>query len=759
MRRRVIVTVLTLVASLVAAAPAGAVATSHVGGWGTCTSSDPPFPYAGSCATFNSRNTFYGTYGPGFPSPMGWGFCAFEAAHGGWYPAPGYNYALGTPPDGADTSQFGAWGWAMSEAQRLGWWDAGNGSAFSADAAAVAGKLIYDHVTWAAPYPAVSGTLQNALNALRALLTQGANVTATPTVSVSLSGGGTSIDDRGTANVSVTVPGSESPLANQSVTVTLTNAVADATGTATVTVATDASGTAAVSFTVPDGLPTSVTASATANVAVPGMLFYDPGMFPNDAQILAAAHNPTNVTAALTITARGALGTVQVQKTVDDPYYYPASGAVFEVLDASGTVVATLTTDATGLTPMSVHLLRGQYTLHEATPPAHYGAMADTTVTVAANANTLVTVGPANGDVIERASVALTKIDGPTGAPLAGAVFSLRFDTQHRGVADGPAITCRSDLRGSCQFENLLPGDYFLSEVTAPPHYVRAAIDQWVTLLPGGQLLLTVRNDPQMVTVAVKKFNAAVTTVAIPGATYDLYAVNPLPPGTFPPAPLDAPVYPSMTFAGRGVTDTHGQLFFRVRAGYQWCLHEVAAPAGYVVDPSLHCTADLVNQQRPQLAMPEHDSRVMLTMYKFAGGDPTAGVPNAYYALFVRGTFPSGFTPAPTPSNVAVPAGMTLWAISRSSATGHLVFSLPSGYRWCARELTAPPGYQLDLVLHCSAAAVTANAPFEVTHLAVNEVLAYTGGGLLPIDVGFVLLSLGIVLLVARRRRRHTFRS
>jgi len=79
---------------------------------------------------------------------MGWGFCAFEAAHGGWYPAPGYDYYLGSAPDGIDTSDLKAMGWAMSEAQRLGWWTSGNGATFDADDIAVAGKLLYDNVAW-----------------------------------------------------------------------------------------------------------------------------------------------------------------------------------------------------------------------------------------------------------------------------------------------------------------------------------------------------------------------------------------------------------------------------------------------------------------------------------------------------------------------------------------------------------------------------------------------------------------------------------
>ena len=98
--RRILVVTLVLLG--LAAPLAGAESRQpRVDGLGACTSSDPPYPFHGSCGTFNGHNTYYGSYGGGFPSDMGWGFCAYEAAHGGWYPAPGYNYVASSAPAGA----------------------------------------------------------------------------------------------------------------------------------------------------------------------------------------------------------------------------------------------------------------------------------------------------------------------------------------------------------------------------------------------------------------------------------------------------------------------------------------------------------------------------------------------------------------------------------------------------------------------------------------------------------------------------------
>src|SRR5580692_1962251 len=35
----------------------------------------PPFPDEGFCADYDGDSTWYGTYGPGFPTPEGYGLC------------------------------------------------------------------------------------------------------------------------------------------------------------------------------------------------------------------------------------------------------------------------------------------------------------------------------------------------------------------------------------------------------------------------------------------------------------------------------------------------------------------------------------------------------------------------------------------------------------------------------------------------------------------------------------------------------------
>ena len=201
MRRILVVTLVLL--GLAAPLASAESRQPRVDGLGACTSSDPPYPFHGSCGTFNGHNTYYGSYGGGFPSDMGWGFCAYEAAHGGWYPAPGYNYVASSAPAGADASDFAALGWAISEADRLGWWTSGKSGQFDADDIAVAGKLLYDSVTWGTALPTLTGSLKSAMTALRSLFLLG--VTKAPSLSLTLDGGGSTVFDDGVVTVTIGV--------------------------------------------------------------------------------------------------------------------------------------------------------------------------------------------------------------------------------------------------------------------------------------------------------------------------------------------------------------------------------------------------------------------------------------------------------------------------------------------------------------------------------------------------------------------------
>ena len=89
-------------------------APAYADGPAPCSSGGPTNPFHGYCATYGGRNTFYGSYGLGFPTPTGWGFCAENAATGGDYPSPSFGYSPSGAPPGADTANDNALGFALS---------------------------------------------------------------------------------------------------------------------------------------------------------------------------------------------------------------------------------------------------------------------------------------------------------------------------------------------------------------------------------------------------------------------------------------------------------------------------------------------------------------------------------------------------------------------------------------------------------------------------------------------------------------------
>jgi LPXTG-motif cell wall-anchored protein len=258
----------------------------------------------------------------------------------------------------------------------------------------------------------------------------------------------------------------------------------------------------------------------------------------------------------------------------------------------------------------------------------------------------------------------------------------------------------------------------------------------------------------------VEKWNATEPGQGIPGADYNLFVQGTPPTPT--PTPLVGTVVPAgMTWWASGTTDQGGHLGFDIPAGYAWCVQELSVPPEFIFDPALHCTAVItVASSDPvrTVAVAEVVSSVTLTALKFNVAKPGQVIPGASYALFVVGAFPTGFTPPTPPPSVNVPAGMELFATGTTDPKGSLVFTMPSGHRWCLQELIVPAGYILDPGLHCTGLLNQTSSGSETT-LALPELadppkLPETGAGS-PWPGGLGLLLCGLLLLrwSARRRR------
>jgi hypothetical protein len=231
LRTRVLSVLLVLVASfsfagawqLHAAPPALA------DGPAPCSAGPPPFPFAGFCATYAGRNTWYGTYGPGFPTAEGWALCAENAATGGFYPAPGYDYVPSGAPPGAG-GDWNALGFAFSEAAAFNDWN-GQFGQFTADEFAVGAKLIYDSVVWGTPTGSMDPGVQNAYDTLAYWFNQALGTAPAPLqLTTGLVGGGTSFTTSAVDQVHLSFPGTNAPVVGQPLLMTIANGTFNAPG-------------------------------------------------------------------------------------------------------------------------------------------------------------------------------------------------------------------------------------------------------------------------------------------------------------------------------------------------------------------------------------------------------------------------------------------------------------------------------------------------------------------------------------------------
>ncbi|MGN0793483.1 MAG: collagen binding domain-containing protein, partial [Aristaeellaceae bacterium] len=113
-------------------------------------------------------------------------------------------------------------------------------------------------------------------------------------------------------------------------------------------------------------------------------------------------------------------GEIRVTKQSTDGLLLKDAG--FELLNASGTVVATAATDNTG-SVLFPSLQPGSYTVREKTAPQGYSLAASASQTVSVVAGVTATICFVNERITGR--IRIVKTDSLTGKPLAGVVFSV----------------------------------------------------------------------------------------------------------------------------------------------------------------------------------------------------------------------------------------------------------------------------------------------------------------------------------------------
>jgi len=678
-----------------------------------CSVGGPPFPFAGFCATYSGDNTWYGSYGPGFPTDEGWAFCAERPASGGDYPEPVYGYTPSSPPPGANTASDAALGFAFSETEALGWWGGSSGR-FTADQVAVAGKLLYDAIVWGSPVPSMDPGVESAYDALNGWLTQATGASGAPILTTALLGAGTSFTGSTTDQVTVVFPGTGTPVAGLPLQLSVTGAAFnDVSGPNALTLATDTSGTASVPIFASNPGPISVTVTVAGGLGQPDLRYFSPGAQDKEAQDLASFAAPTALSSIQQLTALPTTGTVSILKAGDDSSYYPINGAVFEVLSGSN-VEATLTTGSDGTTPESPQLRAGSYVVHEQTAPDGYDTAADQPVDVVAGGNTQVSFTGADEEHIVKGSLTIFKQDERTSAPLAGAVFDTIYDSSNSGTFDQNLGLCTTTSSGSCSPSGndgptgLLPGRYQVTETGAPPGYaVPQPASQVIDLLPGEDGVVTF-GDPRLVAALFEKVatgNVNPAELSLAGA---VILVEQGSPGG-PPV-----VECSTNAAGACMTAVI------LVSGQRYCWSELAAPPGLAGGASGCFTAQDGQGNQP-ITVSDAGRFVSIEVKKVDAANSAVGLPGAVFDLY---RVPNN----PTPSVVGLPAAATTpgevqvgTTVTDSDGIGTFALQLP-GYAYCAVEVQPPANYTADTTRQCTDLLTgTTAVPPPVTNLTFGD--------------------------------------
>ena len=708
---------MTLVASLavggllmapVGPSPAGA------DGPAPCSAGPPAYAYRGFCATYNQANTFYGSYGPGFPTSTGWGLCALNPAGGGSYPAPGYGYVLSGPPPGADPSQFGPLGYAFSRASTAGFWNGSSGQ-FTADQAAVAAKLLYDVVAWHAPTPSMDPGVGAAFWLLRSWMASAAGATGAPNITVGLVGGGSSFTKTATLDVSVWFPGSNRGVSDVGVLLSLTNATFNTSGSRIGGLTTGANGHGTIGITADGTGPISVTVQAAASVGQLGLLFYRPTQHVLNAQTIVVGAAPITAIQNATFTSLApppTTGTLSVVKTGNDTAYWPIAGAVFEVLRGA-TVLDTLVVGANGSSPPSGPLPVGVYLIREVLAPPGYERAPDQSARVVASRNTVVAFTGEQGDLITPATVSLHKVDASTGAALGGAVLGVRFDPSASGTYSEDLGTCTTASDGSCAPSGndglaLLPGRYLVTEITPPAGFAPDPSGPVALTLSPGQSGVVRFSDPPLVSQAFVKVaigNVDPSTVILAGAMITVVDAH----GT---------QVATCTTTKEGHCRTAAVLV----TGERYCWLEVAAPVG--LQGGAHgCFLASPSSSTIAIEVRDPGRYVEVLARKVSTADPTLGVPGAVFD-FYRMDAGKGPTDPVAPPDALALAGGTWVARATSARTGlaRAPLQLP-GYAYCVIEHAAPAGFEKNSTPQCTEVLDgTTSTPPTVATVTVADV-------------------------------------
>lgn len=619
---------------------------------------------AGFRATVDGWDSWYGNYSMG---SIGLAWCV---DHGAAAPDPDLDYQLTDLP-GVDTSTKTAMAWAAGTYGR---------SSSRVDAAAL---MLVLHDLMGARYP--SGQLDvDALSPARLSGFEGNEASVVSRAKaikadaighsrlrgdlrLSVSTTVTTLGRDGVATVRV-VDGQGLGVRGVRVSLAATGARLGAT-----TLVTGTGGRATTAIT-----PTAVDGALRASAVAPDLRLR--ALAPTAAPAQRVAQPATRSLAASTaFRAARPTGELEILKRGDATPLFPVRGARFEIRPIGGGTPVGVTIGATGRA--RVRLPVGEHRVVETAPPAGYAAAGPWRVRITEGRLTRLEVL----DRIRRGRLVLRKIDEVTGQPVAGAVLSVRRDSDGNGSFD-TVVRDVTSTTSAVTLTNLLPGRHQIVETRVPPGYTAPTAPTVVRIDPGATVSADIGNAP-VTTVRFRKVPAPGPRPRVVDFTGAVFAVR----------DGDREI-------GRCTTGPEGSCSLAegsLRGGRRYCWDEVQAPAGWITAAGDCFDAGAAGSTH-EVEVVERPELVTVSGRKMAGdtGAPLAGATYDLYRVLEAGA------DAPAPA-AATPAGaerdgMAWVARAVSGDDGALDFGLQSpGVRYCAAEVEAPAGYERDDEARC----------------------------------------------------------
>lgn len=227
------------------------------------------------------------------------------------------------------------------------------------------------------------------------------------------------------------------------------------------------------------------------------------------------------------------------------------AGATFEIQTADGKFVTTVTTGTDGIAVVP-ELTPGTYLVTEKTAPEGYDL--DTTPqTVKVGTDTPSVLKFYNNPL---AALRIQKVDGETGETLSGARFKI---TKANGDYVGEFVT---ELDGMINLPTMDPGQYVITEISAPEGYIKDETPRTVEVKTGTPTVVTIENNR----VAGLQIRKTVTQngESLQGVTFKIKTAE-------------------GELVGNYTTDSMGLIYVSLEPG-EYIVQETFTPDGYVLD-------------------------------------------------------------------------------------------------------------------------------------------------------------------------------